>query len=108
MMRPHLVVCARSKRNPWRFFVVNLWGLREPLIVAGIFKIGSAVGVVLTRKRYPKRAPKKSSEPPTKSSVRDAPKYIQSRHNQPPENEPRQPGAMHSAGAFFWPDATAP
>src|ERR1041385_8418645 len=103
MLRRRRVVCARSKRNPWRFCVANLWGLREPLSVAGIFKIGSVVGVVLTRKRYPKRAPKRSSAPPIKSSVRDALKSIQSPHNRLPENDPRQPGAMHSAGAFFLP-----
>jgi len=83
MLIPRREVCARSKRNPWRFFVVNLWGLREPLFVAGIFKIGSAVGVVLRRKRYPKRAPKRSSVPPIKLSAPDAPRTIRSRYNQP-------------------------
>ena len=75
---------------------------------AAIYSIGSAVEVVLRRKRYPKRAPKKSSAPPIKSSVRDAPKSIRSRHNQPPENEPRQSGAIALGWHFFCPDTTAP
>ena len=102
-MRRRLAAYAKSKRNPWRFCVANLWGLRGQSFAEGIFKIGSTVGVVLTRKRYPKRAPKRSSALPIKSSVRDALKSIQSRYNQPPEKEPRQPGATHSAGAFFCP-----
>ena len=75
-MKRRRAVCARSKRNPWRFCVANLWDLREQSFAEGIFKIGSAVEVVLMPKRYPKRAPKKSSAPPIKSSAPDAPKSI--------------------------------
>jgi hypothetical protein len=35
-------------------------------------------------------------------------KSIQSRYNQTPENEPRQPGAAALGWRFFCPDATAP
>src|SRR6185312_3147003 len=100
-------VCARSKRNPWRFFVVNLWGLKEPLFVAGIFKIGSAVGVVLTRMRYPKRAPKRSSVPPIKSLVPDAPKTIRSRYNQPLRTNRASRGNSTRLALFFDREATA-
>src|ERR1043166_9468040 len=101
-------VCAKSRRNPWLFFAVNLWGLREPLFVAGIFKIGSAVGVVLTRKRYPKRVPKKSSAQPIKSSAPDAPKLIHSQHSQPTVRTNRASrGNSTRLALFFAPDATA-
>jgi hypothetical protein len=38
---------------------VNLWGLKGPTFAEVTFKIGCAEGTVLTRKRSPKRAPKK-------------------------------------------------
>lgn len=50
---------------------------KEPLFVAVTFKIGSPMLVVLIPKRYRKRAPKKSSAPPIKSSAPDALKSIQ-------------------------------
>lgn len=63
-------------------------GLEGTEFAEDTFKTGSAEGTVLTRKRYPKRAPKRSSALPIKSSVRDVLKSIQSRHNQTPEKEP--------------------
>jgi hypothetical protein len=54
-------------------------GLEGADYVAATYSIGSAVAVVLTPRRYQKRAPKKSSAPPIKSSVPDALKSIQSR-----------------------------
>jgi hypothetical protein len=81
-------VCARSMRIPWHFSVVNLWGLREQSFAEVYIQNWISVGVDLMRKRYPKRAPKRSSVPPIKSSAPDAPKTIQSRYNQP-EHEPR-------------------
>src|SRR6185295_5851734 len=107
MLRPRRAVYAKSKRNPWRFFVVNLWGLREPLFVAGIFKIGSTVGVVLTRKRSPKRAPKKSSAPPIKSSAPDAPKSLPLQHNNLLRRNRASRGNSTRLALFFWPEATA-
>ena len=33
MMIRRRAVCAKSKPNPWRFFVVNLWALKEPILL---------------------------------------------------------------------------
>src|SRR5215216_301340 len=100
MLRRRRAVCARSKRNLWRFFVANLWGLREPSFAEVTFKIGSDVEAVLMRMRYRKRAPKKSSALPIKSSAPDAPKTILCITT--PENEPRQPRAIALGWRFFW------
>jgi hypothetical protein len=72
--KPHRAICEKSKRKPWRFFAASLWGLREPSFAEVTFKTGCAEGTILMPKQYPKRAPKRFSEPPTKSSVPDATK----------------------------------
>src|SRR5215208_6068738 len=74
--KPRRAICEKSKRKPWHFFAANLWGLREPSFAEVTFKTGCAEGTLLMPKQYPKRAPKRFSEPPIKSSVPDAPKSI--------------------------------
>src|SRR5688572_22869734 len=108
MMRRRRAVCAKSKPNPWRYFAANLWALKEPIMLAAIYRIGSAVAVLLTPKRYPKRAPKKSSAPPIKSSAPDARNSNQPQHESLPALSPASRVHLYAADVPFLVRATAP
>ena len=82
-LKPRRAVCERSKPNPWRFFVANLWGLKGQSFAEGIFKIGSAVETVLMPKRYPEKSAQKIFRAADQISEPDAPKSIPSQHNNP-------------------------
>src|ERR1043165_8520984 len=69
MMRRRRAVCAKSKPNPWRCFVANRWALREPIMLAAISSIGSAVVMV---PKHPRRTCGRRGEPCLKTDRQSA------------------------------------
>ena len=67
---------------------------------AVIYSIGLAVAVVLTRTRYRKRAPKKSSVPPTKSSAPDVRKSLRTMPETPTANLPLRGKKIESVTCY--------
>ena len=58
-MRRRRAVCVKSKPNPWRFFVANLWALREPSFAEVIFRTGCSRGSGFNAEAIPEKSAQK-------------------------------------------------